>query len=59
MCPERAQKLADCQQPPSVKQEKLAKESAAAYHALNAQLLEELPIFLHAVGTFVSLSAPL
>ena len=52
---ERNQKLADCQLPASVKTEKLLHESAAAYHALNAQLLAELPAFLHAVETFVGL----
>lgn len=40
--------------PTSVKQEKLAKDSAVAYHALNGQLLDELPVFMRALETFVS-----
>jgi hypothetical protein len=50
---ERNQKLADCQLPASVKQEKVAKESAVAYHALNGQLIDELPAFMSGVDTFV------
>lgn len=48
----RNSKLADCNLPSSVKGDKVLRESAAAYHALNAQLLAELPAFLHAVETF-------
>ena len=50
---ERNQKLAECQLPTSVKQDKGGRESAAAYHALNTQLIDELPAFIRGIEAFV------
>ena len=52
---ERNQKLAECQLPTSVKQDKGGRESAAAYHALNIQLIDELPAFIRGIEAFVSI----